>query len=63
MVLSQLKCDYAFSYEINGNEIITTFIKSGCNKTSFDRTYYYDKGTGNLLFRIGSEVFVFSEKP
>jgi len=63
MVLSQLKCDYAFSYEIIGNKIVTTFVKSGCGKTSFDRTFYYDGENGNLIFNIGAEAFVFTEKP
>jgi hypothetical protein len=63
MVLSQLKCDFAFSYEIIGNKIETKFIKSGCGRTSSDKTFYYDETNDYVYMDMNGQKFIFTENP
>jgi hypothetical protein len=61
MVLSQMKCNFIFDYEIHGNKIDTKFIKSLCGRTSTDKTFYYDQDNDFIYMTMGGQKFIFKE--
>ena len=61
MILSQMKCDFSFSYEIAENKIDTKFVKSGCGRTSSDRTFFYDQANDYIYMNMEGQKFVFKD--
>jgi hypothetical protein len=59
LMLSQMQCDFSFSYTIQGNEIDAKFLQSGCGRTSQDVKLYYNAAYDNITTNIGGQTYVF----
>ena len=63
MILSQMKCNFSFTYEIDGNKIDTKFLESGCGRTSTDRTFFYNESSDYIYMNLDGQKFIFRENP
>ena len=59
MILSQNKCHYSFTYEINGNKISAEFFQSSCGNSSENKMLYYDMTNDFIYTMIGGQKFIF----
>ena len=63
MILSQMKCNFSFTYEIDGNKIDTKFLESGCGRTSTDRIFFYNESSDCIYMNLDGQKFIFRENP
>jgi hypothetical protein len=60
MILTQMNCEFGYSYLIEGNRINSEFYKSACGRNSSNKTLYYDEQADNIYTYINGQKFTFS---